>query len=243
MTKDPYTDFAARYQGPGDPLRDEARVAFFRTLFEKRGVKTALDCACGTGEDLVRVHSLGVHIEGSDVSKAMLQQARQRLASCDLDIPLTKADFRELSGSFDAVLCMTTSLPHLLDEKEILKALRSMHGVLNPGGILVLTQGLTDKQYNDRLRFAPIINTPESSRIMVMDYFETEWEVHVLDLIHTQDEQDFKRSSFRYKLLLQDDYDRLLADAGFKQREFYGDWDLEPYDKKSSRRLIVVAQE
>jgi len=243
MMKDPYTEFAERYQGRGDPLRDETRLTFFRTLFEKHSVKTALDCACGTGEDLVRLHSLGIDVQGSDVSQAMLEQSRKRLVSHALEIPLRKADFRNLSGTFDAVLCMTTSLPHLLDEQEIVKALRSMRGALNPGGILILTQGLTDKQYDDRLRFAPIFNTPESSRIMVMDYFETEWEVHVLDLIHTQDKQEFKRSSFRYKLLLRDDYDKLLAAAGFGQREFYGDWDLKPYDKKSSRRLIVAAQE
>jgi ubiquinone/menaquinone biosynthesis C-methylase UbiE len=241
MTTDPYADFADRYQGPGDPMRDEARVTFFRTLFEKRGVRTALDCACGTGEDLIRVHSLGVSVQGSDVSRAMLDQARKRLAEYGLSIPLRQGDFRNLSGSFDAVLCMTTSLPHLLDETDILQALRSMRNALNSNGILILTQGLTDKQYNDRLRFAPVINTPESSRIMVMDYFETEWEVHVLDLVHTRDKQNFKRASFRYKLLLRDDYDRLLADAGFTQRHFYGDWDFTPYDKSSSRRLIVVA--
>ena len=63
---DPFETFAAIY----DKMpRDEPRIAgFFRTLIEKHSVRSVLDCACGTGSDLVTLHSLCPHVSGSDIS-------------------------------------------------------------------------------------------------------------------------------------------------------------------------------
>lgn len=44
-----------------------------------------------------------------------------------------------------------------------------------------------------------------------------------------------------YRILLDDDYRRLLSEAGFRSVSIYGDYDMSPYDEKSGR-LIVVAE-
>ena len=38
------------------------REKFFARVFQDNGVKTVLDCACGTGNDLVMFNSLGVKV-------------------------------------------------------------------------------------------------------------------------------------------------------------------------------------
>ena len=243
MTEEPFEDFAARY----DLMAEDPspRREFFRTLIGKHGIKTTLDCACGTGSDLVLLSALGVETIGADVSAAMLEQARQRLAAAGADINLHRLDFRDLSKHFDrrfdCVLCLGTSLPQLLDESDILAALRSMRSMLAESGVLIISQGMTDRQLARKPRFVPIVNRPDHSRIMVIDYYEIEWEVHVLDLIRTDSRPRFEVDSFRYRLLLRDDYQRLLRDADFSGAEFMGGWDGQPYDKSSSGRLIVVA--
>ncbi len=243
MTKDPFEKYATRYNKTG--TKDPIRIEFFRLLLDKYRIKSVLDCACGTGNDLILLQSLGAQVVGSDVSEAMLSEARNNLDSNQIDLPLSKADFRELPQNFDkrfdAVLCLTTSLPQVMAEKEIIKALKSMRSVLESDGVLVLSQGLTDKQFNARLRFVPVINSPDFSKIMVIDYYEKEWEVHVLDLIHVEDESDFKVTSFRYPILLKDDYNRLLQEAGFSEVEFYGSFGCEIYDKKESDQLVMIA--
>lgn len=243
MTEDPFREFAAYYDRMIQEEPD--RVEFFRTLFRKHGVKSVLDCACGTGNDLIMVHNFGLQVCGSDISKAMLAQARKKLTKHQIEIPLKHLDFRELPQHYDqrfeAVLCLTTSLPQLLEEREIGKALKSMREVLKPKGILVLTQGLTDVQLKTRVRFAPAVNTPEFSRIMVVDYYHEEYEVNVLDLGHTQDNDEFDVYGVRYRILLRDDYERLLRKTGYSRIEFYGDWNFKRYDKEESELLIVVA--
>ena len=136
MIRDPYEDFAERYDLFFENFdeHDADYVAFLRSLVAEHQIRTVLDCACGTGRDLHLLHSLGCRVEGSDISEAMLAQAHKNLSSCRIEVPLKQVDFRQLpqhlEGPFDAVVCLSTSLPHLLKEAEVVRALASMREVL-----------------------------------------------------------------------------------------------------------------
>ena len=51
MTEDPYADFAERYDLFHETFEEQnpVRVEFFRKVFAENGVRSILDCACGTG--------------------------------------------------------------------------------------------------------------------------------------------------------------------------------------------------
>jgi len=51
MTQDNYEGFAGRYDWM--KKRDPVRRQFFRELFAEHSVTRILDCACGTGRDLL----------------------------------------------------------------------------------------------------------------------------------------------------------------------------------------------
>jgi SAM-dependent methyltransferase len=177
----------------------------------------------------------------------MLDQARENLSSHGVNVPLRRVDFRELpqhfQTRFDAVLCLSTSLPHLLEETQILHALTSMREVMREGGILVLSQGMCDKQIKERPRYIPVVNTADFSRVFVLEYSEDRLHLDVLDLLHDRSSaHGFKVARFEYRIILQDDYERLLSEVGFVERHYYGNYQFEPYDKERSKRLILVAQ-
>jgi len=245
--QDPYVDFAARYDAfeRGAEGDHAARDAFFRELFADHGVRSILDCACGTGSDLLRFRSLGLDVTGSDVSEAMLDETRRKLAEAGEKVPLLQTDFRRLVDHFpvpfDAVACLSTSLPHLHEDAEILRALRSMRDVLREGGVLVIDQGMTDRQWMERRRFFPVVQTADLSRLMVIDYAEEAFTIHVVDFVHRSNESAFHVDRFTYRKLLRDDYVRLLEVAGFRSVRLYGSFGFDAYDPDESRRLIVVA--
>jgi len=65
--KDIYENFAYDYDEFGaieEYLGDEKN--FFKTMFDKYGVKTVLDCACGTGQHLYMLSEMGYNVSGSD---------------------------------------------------------------------------------------------------------------------------------------------------------------------------------
>jgi SAM-dependent methyltransferase len=249
MSHDPYEGFAGRYDlfygefGAHDPVV----VDFFSRLFEQHRVHSVLDCACGTGRDLALFHSLGCQVVGSDISASMLAQAGRNLAGCGVDVPLHRVDYRELprhlERRFDAVVCLSSSILHMPDEAEVLRAFGSMRQVLREGGILVLTQGTTDKQWGKKPRFILVVNTDDFSRVFVIDYLDQGARYNILDIFHGDETRDFKVWSVDYShMLLQDDHERLLKESGFVNVDSYGSYQFDPYDAETSDRLIVVAR-
>jgi len=243
--KDIYDQFAYDYDefGPIEEyLGDEKN--FLGNLFSRGNVKKVLDCACGTGQHLYMLSRLGYQVSGSDYSESMLQVAKNNLSKHNMDIPLQQCDFRYLEQAFDscfdAIICLTTALPHLHTDEDLLTALRSMKNTLNKDGMLVLTQGTT----HFTLTLPPIeavINREDFSRIFVKEHDEQFQTIHVLDLYHNPKRLEQNQYDITYRILLDEDYHKLLTEAGFANIQIYGDYGLTPYDRES-RRLIVVAQ-
>ena len=105
MTEDIYAGFAGRYDRFGGDFgqHDPEQASFFRQLFARHGTRTILDCACGTGQHLHLFHTLGFQVTGSDISPAMLAQARKNLAGSGIEVPLHQVDYRTLPQSFTTV--------------------------------------------------------------------------------------------------------------------------------------------
>ncbi len=244
---DPYETFAERYglfYGRIDEP-DPGRVEFLRSLFEEHGVSRVLDCACGTGHDLFWLREAGLSTFGADISAAMLRQARKNLDEVGVRPPIVRADFRASpfrQRSVDAVLCLTTSLPHLANRSEVVASLEEMHNLLRSGGILVLSQGITDRLLKDRPRFIPEINRVDFSRVFVIDYHAERVVIHVLDLLHGPERQEFLVDSFEYLTILPGDYGRLLSEVGFSAVWFHSGFSAEQYDPELSEKLVVVAR-
>jgi SAM-dependent methyltransferase len=246
---DLYAGFAARYdtffEVEGDP---GAQVAFFDTIFKKHSVNRVLDCSCGTGEHLKMLSSLGLSLFGSDISPAMLAVAKEKMERLGLKIPLVKADFRSLPEHFpepfDAILCLSTSLPHVETEEEMIRAIKSMHASLTDGGMLILTQGSSDRMMTEKPRFIPVVNNRDLSRAFVIDYHGRGMTFHVLDFIHTDQQTEFVSWSASYPYMpLEEDYRRMLAAGGFQKVHTYGGYDFSPYGETSEFLIIVGEKE
>lgn len=243
MDIDRYKDFAERYDWMKDNNSD--RDNFFKVLFSKHNSRSILDCACGTGSDLIYFKSLGLDAYGSDLSDAMLVQSKRKVDHQKVQIPIIKADFCNLNdyydSKFDVVVCLSNAINEIHDEAAVIQALTSMKSVLKAGGLVVLDQGQTDASMKNPPKYAPVANKRDFSRLFVLDYPDNFMDVQVFDFIHTDKELDFKQSFFRISIRLKDDWVRLLSKAGFSKVDYYGDWQFTPYDKLSSQRLILVA--
>ena len=248
MSKDQYRDFADRYDlfhGKFGEYKPVYRT-FFQKLFVENKIHSVLDCACGTGHDLYLLYSLGCEVAGSDISESMLTRARKNLKSLDIKIPLQKIDYRllhkHIKRKFDAVVCLSSSILHMSDKKEVIKAFLSIRRVLRDNGLLVITQGTTDKQWKQKSRFFLDSTRKDFSRLFVIDYLDRGARYNVIDIWHSKPKPDMKVWSVDYdQILLKDDYAKLLQLAGFRKIRFYGSYKFEPYSKKESNMLIAVA--
>lgn len=64
---------------------------------------------------------------------------------------------------------------------------------------------------------------------------------NVLDILHSEEANEFKVWNAELHVLLRDDQETLLRASGFDIVDFYGSFDFDPYDKERSNKLIAVA--
>jgi len=245
--KDLYEKLAYDYDefGPIDEYLGEEKM-FFDNLFKKYNVNTVLDCACGTGQHLYMLSEMGFCVSGSDYSESMLDVAKKNLKKHGKEIPLYQCDFRfleqKLTNNFDAIVCLTTALPHLHKDEDLITALKSMKNRLNKNGILVLTQGTT----HYKLTLPPIqviVNRSDFSRVFVVEHDNKFQTIHILDLFHSESRSESNQYDIVYRLLLDNDYKKLLLEVGFKDIQIYGDHNMNEYNEKSQRLIVVAINE
>ena len=106
-----------------------------------------LDCPCGFGRHALVLADAGYRVTGVDRSEVQLAEAERRRAGAS-GPRLVRADYRELpfdDASFDAVLCLFTSLGYLPRDEDV-AVLAEFRRVLRPRGTLIV-----ELMHRDRL--------------------------------------------------------------------------------------------
>lgn len=217
---------------------------FFEALVKKYSVEKVLDCACGTGWHLSMFHDMGMTSFGSDISGEMLALAKVNLEG--KYIPLKQEDFRTLGNSwgdgYDMITCLTTSLPHMLTDEDVVTALTSMYDRLNDGGILVISNGITDALLTTKPKFIPARVLTHDAFYFVMEYPENQLIFNIVYVTKTDDGFDHKFTSLTYSAMRKSVLERCFGKTSFRNISYYGDYDMSPYDPGLSTKLIVVAE-
>jgi SAM-dependent methyltransferase len=102
-----------------------------------------LDVASGIGTQAIPLAQLGYQVVARDLSPRAVARLSNEARIRGLQINSAAADMREVSstveGSFDAVLAMDNSVPHLLTDEEIVHAFREFRRVLVDRGIILIS--------------------------------------------------------------------------------------------------------
>jgi glycine/sarcosine N-methyltransferase len=135
---------------------------FFRRVFSEAGVKRVLDSACGTGMHAVSFAREGWDCTAADLSRVMVEKARENARRAGVQVRVEAAGFGGLSArvgaGFDAVTCLGNSLPHLLDDASLHACLVDFSALLVPGGTLVIQNRNYDRLLRERQRFMPPVS-------------------------------------------------------------------------------------
>ncbi len=117
-----------------------------------------LETACGTAMHSVALARLGFQMSAADLSAQMVEKARLNASAAGVELKVKAAGFGSLADafgkeSFDAILCMGNSLPHLLSANEVKQALQDFAACLRPGGQLLIQNRNFDAVVNGRQRW------------------------------------------------------------------------------------------
>ncbi|QDV65725.1 glycine/sarcosine N-methyltransferase [Crateriforma conspicua] len=124
--------------------RMESEGNFFIEELRKRGVRKVLDVATGTGFHSVRLIEAGFEVVSADGSPYMLAKAFENGRRRGHVLRTIQADWRwlnrDVTGRFDAVICLGNSFTHLFSDRDRRKALAEFYSALKHDGVLVIDQ-------------------------------------------------------------------------------------------------------
>lgn len=211
-----------------------------------------LDAACGTGQHVIALAKKGLHVTGADLSSEMIAVARTNATAAGLDLRFEPVGFGSLAGtfgagSFNAILCLGNSLPHLLTSADLAHALTDFSTCLTPGGILILQNRNFDAVLPSRSRWMEPETHVEGSREWVFQrFYDFEPDGLIRFNIVTLTRQtgsDWHASLTATHLRPQThrELSSALAAAGFSSLHAYGSLSGDEFVPLSSGNLVLTA--
>ncbi|MET7638613.1 methyltransferase domain-containing protein [Streptomyces sp. NPDC005438] len=220
--------------------RSQSEGNFFIDLLRRRGVRSVLDVATGTGFHSVRLLEAGFETVSADGSADMLAQAFDNgIRYGDHILRVVQADWRWLNrdvhGEYDAIVCLGNSFTHLFEERDRRKALAEFYAMLKHDGILIL----------DHRNYDAILDRGFSSKHIY--YYcgeDVAVEPEYVDEGLVRMRYNFPDDSVYHLNMfpLRKDYTRrLMSDVGFQQIETYGDFQ-HTYREETPDFFVHVAE-
>jgi SAM-dependent methyltransferase len=214
-----------------------------------------LELACGTGRVLLPLARQGYQVTGVDVSPAMLDVARRKVAAENLAerITLVEQDMRalELGSCFNLVFVAVNSFMHILNTDDQLDVLARIRRHLNPGGLLLLDLFNPDLSrlldMRGEMALEKVMVDPDTGQHLMRFHTEKidlgQQTIHVTFVVDEIDaEGHLQRTLFPFTMryLFRYELELLLRLAGFQIEAIYGSYDLDEYTGDSEKMIAVA---
>ncbi len=183
-----------------------------------------LDCACGIGTQSLGLATKGFDVMGCDASCGAVQRARSEASKRGLNIPFSVANMAQLSeigqSSFDAVICIDNSLPHLETDDELLQATQQAYGKLRPGGSFIGSIRDYDRLVVERpTSQGPSFYSDSGSRRIVFQLWDwlddRRYRFHLYITRSTESAWQTFHFTSTYRAVLRSELRHILEQAGF----------------------------
>lgn len=211
-----------------------------------------LDAACGTGQHAIALSREGLKVVGADLSPEMIAVARTNASSAGVNVRFEPVGFGSLAktfahGSFDALLCLGNSLPHLLTPADLAEALQDFGRCLAPGGMLLIQNRNFDGVLASHERWmGPEAHTEGDREWLYQRFydFEPDGLIHFNIVTLTRVNQGEWNSTVTSTHLRPQKHKELsdaLVNAGFATPQPFGSLTGELFVPLTSGNLVLVA--
>ncbi|MDG1841824.1 MAG: class I SAM-dependent methyltransferase [Crocinitomicaceae bacterium] len=210
---------------------------FIHNLVKRLDIKSKskiLDLACGKGRHSLILNQLGMHVNGVDLSKNSINEAKKK-QNKTLDFAIH--DMREVfkKNKYNYVFNLFTSFGYFENMNDNIKMLDSISKMLLEKGILIIDFLNAEKVVKNLIRYEE--KKIENTTFKINRFIKSN---KVYKEISIEDNVKHKFTE-RVQLFSLNEFKKLL-NPNFEILHTFGDFNLNRFDVKHSNRLIIIAQ-
>jgi len=218
------------------------KVELFNKL--KVSYERAADLGCGSGADAIALSQNGCSVDAFDPSSQMIESAKINSTIHKSHINFYNYALENIPDSFNNKYTFASSLGNTLpniDPKNLLTALSNSFKILKDNGrliIQILNYELVLKKHER------IVNITEKNGFFFVRFYDFKDDYLVFNILK------FSKDNPKDKILISTDLfpytfnqiSELLNSLDFKSVNYFGDNELNSFDKTSSKDLIIFLE-
>ncbi|MCD7951274.1 MAG: class I SAM-dependent methyltransferase [Erysipelotrichaceae bacterium] len=213
---------------------------YFEFILNHAAFDDVFELACGTGEIAIRLAKAHKQVYASDLSMDMLEVAKQKAMSENVNLFLQRVDMTDFSTDrkVDLILCLCDSINYLLEENQIIQTFKNIYASLKVTGTFIFDidslykMNYILKDYHEHDEDADYIFDWQVEKI---DDDFVKHHVYIEDKLENDivDEDHYQKTFDVYQ------YKQWLNETGFHKITYYSDFG--EYNK-DCERIIFVCQ-
>ena len=216
-------------------------VDFLKTILDENHSKKILDCCCGVGRHAARLGALGFKVTGIDASQAQITTAEKQNKNANVDYFVQDArNFLLPDKNFDAAICMWTTYNYFSKEDDLQKVLGSLWSHLRTEALLILDSKNIPILDKERLYHR---TTQKKNLDMTLLIYK-----RIIKSIQMSLYFYFLNVGGTRKFYMDEEFVRFYSleemkkinHYGFEFVRAYGDFNMNLFDEKHSKRMITV---
>lgn len=211
----------------------EAFIKNIVTYLNLNKADSILDLACGKGRHSIFLNSLGYDVTGLDLSKNSIEHAKTNESE---SLHFEVHDMRDVyETQFEIVLNLFTSFGYFQEEMDNFKVIQTIKSSLKQNGIGVI----------DYMNSPLVIDNLIAHNSYESDGIKFELKRNYKDGFITKNiEVNDDGNSFHFEEKVRaftfQDFETMLSNAGLHLLDCFGSYKLEPFNNKTSERLILI---
>jgi SAM-dependent methyltransferase len=193
------------------------------------GSQTILDVSCGIGTQAIGLAKRGFVVIASDLSAEAIARATAEARHRAVEIDFTVCDMRVAHAhhqrQFDVVISCDNSITHLLNDHDLLRALRQMYDCTRPGGGCLLTVRDYDREERGTGLIKPYgVRAESGKRYVIFQVWDFAGDLYDLAMYFVVDDRSSAQIvthvlRTRYNAIGTDRLLSLMREAGFTATE------------------------
>ena len=194
-----------------------------------------LDLACGKGRHSIFLNQQGYSVTGVDLSSSSIAKAKPyETDTLSFDVHDMRKVYKE--DAYDAIFNLFTSFGYFDQQDDNLNVLQSMYKMVHKDGQIVIDFMIADYALDHLVPYEEKIL--DGICFKISKRFDG---THIFKDIEFEDEGEDYHFQERVQAIRKDEFLDLMEQAGFNVKDVFGDFSLQPFDKKNSDRLILIA--